>query len=66
MLNAEIPSDAQISTCAEGWDCEEVGTVKYLGIYVRAEDGEHETVRHVKQSKYLGLSCGYLVVMYFL
>ena len=27
-LNDEIPSAGQISICAEGWDCEPVGTVK--------------------------------------
>ena len=46
-------------------------TVKYLGpwnglgILVHAEDGAHEAVRPVKQSKYSWLSGGYVVVMYF-
>ena len=37
-----------------------------LGIQVSAEDGDHETVRPVKQSRYSWLSGGYVVVMCFL
>ena len=36
-----------------------------LGIWAHAEDGECETVRPVKQSRYSWLSGGYMLVMYF-
>ena len=32
---------------------------------VCSEDGDHETVRPVKQSRYSWVSGGYMVVMYF-
>ena len=37
----------------------QLGPWSGLGIYVHAEDGDHETVRVVKQSGYSWLSGGY-------
>ena len=37
-----------------------------LGIQVRAEDGDHEMVRLVKQSRYPWLSGGHAVVICFM
>ena len=44
----------------------QLGLWNSLGIYVHADDGGHETIRPVKQSRYSWLSGGYAVVLNFL
>ena len=62
-VNAKIPSARSIYV-------QHVETVKQsgpwnsLGIWAHAEDGDCETVRPMKQSRYSWLSGGYMVVMY--